>query len=302
MRPFPMPPRILPALLFLGAVAALAGPHRPAPSPWAALARGRVEPPGGIIQVAARRPGVVRSIDVHEGDRVTAGEALAALDDDAARLDLTLAEARLTSARAAVGPLEARRQAARREVVRLKRLVGQQLADARDLDRTRDQVAELDAEIAQARAGAGVAQARVALARHEVAARVIRAPVAGRILRRLISPGEAVGAEGTPVLFWLAPDGPLTVVAQLDENTAPLIRTGQQAEVVTDAAKPAVYRATVKRVGVLYGPRRPATDDPTQPVDVRVVNCLLVLDESKPPLLIGQRVIVRFLRPKGAAR
>jgi hypothetical protein len=38
---------------------------------------------------------------------------------------------------------------------------------------------------------------------------------------------------------------------------------------------------------------RQAGDDPTDRVDVRVVECVLQLEES--PLLIGQRVIVRLL-------
>ena len=294
LRPFPV--SSLSLCFVLSGFMPQARAAEPGARPWVALARGRVEPQGGIFQVAATGSGIVKAIDAHEGDRVAAGQPLATLRDDAAQLELALAQARVTEARAASEPLTIRLAAARREVDRLTRLVGGQLANGQDLDQARDLVAELGAEIARTEAAVTVANAQVDLARHAVAACVVRAPVAGQVLRRLVSPGEAVGTDGSPAMFWLAPDGPRTVVAELDENTAPLIRTGEHAEIVTDAAKPTTFRATVRRVGLLYGPRRPVTDDPAQQQDVRVVDCLLVLDEPNPPLLIGQRVVVRFLQ------
>lgn len=272
------------------------GPAQPDGRPWVALARGRVEPQGGIIQVAAPGPGIVKAIDVHEGDRIAAGQALATLRDETAQLNLTLAGARVAEVRAAAKPLAIRLAAARREADRLTRLVAGQLANQQDLDQARDLVAELGAEIARTEAAVAVARDQAALARSAVAACVVRAPVAGQVIRRLVSPGEAVGTDASPVMFWLAPDGPRTVVAELDEDSAPLIRPGERAEVVTDATKPQTFPATVRRVGLLYGPRRPVTDDPAQQQDVRVVDCLLTLDTAHPPLLIGQRVVVRFLR------
>ena len=52
-------------------------------TPYAATASGKVDVEGGIIQVAARAPGVVRQVFVQEGDEVAKGQALARLEDDA---------------------------------------------------------------------------------------------------------------------------------------------------------------------------------------------------------------------------
>lgn len=41
---------------------------------------------GGIIQVAARRAGVIQDVLVQEGDVVTRGQVLARLEDDQPRL------------------------------------------------------------------------------------------------------------------------------------------------------------------------------------------------------------------------
>ena len=65
-------------------------------SPYAAVANGKADVEGGIIQVAARRGGVVKEVYVQEGDRVVAGQILARQEDD---------EARLAYGRAAAGPV-----------------------------------------------------------------------------------------------------------------------------------------------------------------------------------------------------
>src|SRR6185312_5629319 len=107
------PSRILPALLPTAALAALAlgvaGCQRgaqqakaavtPPATPYAAIADGKADVEGGIIQVAARAPGVVSAVYVEEGDTVKKGEVLARQEDDAPRLAVQTAEAALAQAR-----------------------------------------------------------------------------------------------------------------------------------------------------------------------------------------------------------
>lgn len=273
-----------------------------APSPWIALARGRIEPAGGIIQVASARDGLVKSLLVSEGDHVTQGQPLVQLTDDDARLNLALAQREAAQAGAALTPFQLREAAARREVQRLAPLVADQLANAADLDRAREQEALAKSGLDEARAASDAARARLDIARHEVDARIVRAPVAGRILRCLVKPGEGVSTQLPSTLFWLAPHGPLTVVAQLDEPSARLIKAGDQAEIVPDSSNDRVATARVQSVGLVFGPRRPATDDPAERQDLRVVDCRLTIEGHPDGLLIGERVVVRFLRAGSSAR
>src|SRR5688572_7444323 len=67
-------------------------------SPYAAIANGKIDIEGGIIQVAARRGGVVREVLVQEGDRVVAGQILARQEDDEPRLALQSASADVSQA------------------------------------------------------------------------------------------------------------------------------------------------------------------------------------------------------------
>ena len=57
----------------------------PAKTPYAAIADGKADVEGGIIQVAARTAGIVREVYVQEGDTVTRGQVLARQERTARR-------------------------------------------------------------------------------------------------------------------------------------------------------------------------------------------------------------------------
>src|ERR1043165_915340 len=61
--------------------------------PWLAVAPGRVEPPSGIIKVAAPTIGIVSKVLVKVNDTVFAGEPLILLNDDEIQARYTAAEA-----------------------------------------------------------------------------------------------------------------------------------------------------------------------------------------------------------------
>src|ERR1700722_3131907 len=68
-----------------GKISAGAHTDKPAatgpPSPFATIANGKVDIEGGVIEVAARRFGVIKDVLVHEGDGVRKGQILARLED-----------------------------------------------------------------------------------------------------------------------------------------------------------------------------------------------------------------------------
>ena len=74
------------------------------PSPYAAIANGKADVEGGIIQVAARRAGVIRDVLVQEGDAVVKGQVLARLEDDEPRLASERASAEVRQAQADATP------------------------------------------------------------------------------------------------------------------------------------------------------------------------------------------------------
>src|SRR5205085_11125159 len=92
------------------------------PSPYAAIANGKADVEGGIIQVAARRAGVIRDVLVQEGDDVAKGQVLARLEDDEPRLASERAGAEVRQARAALALLDVQLSSSQRELRRMESL------------------------------------------------------------------------------------------------------------------------------------------------------------------------------------
>jgi HlyD family secretion protein len=289
------------ALPLLLALAACDGPGgEPAGSqasaettPFVASAKGRIDIEGGVIRLAAQREGVIEKVFVEEGDQVQAGQVLAVLADEQARRNAVLARAEARQAQLAVGPLQTRLAAAEREVRRLEPLAADDTVPRQELDTARDQVRLLVADIASARAGAAVAHERLQVALHEIEQRTVRAPLAGKIVRRQARPGDGVSVATVTPLFLFAPDAPRIVRAEVEERWLPMVAVGQKAEIALEADESRVFQGQVIRLGHVVG-NRTQGDDPNERQDNRVVECVLSMEAA--PLLIGQRVIVRFKR------
>lgn len=199
----------------------------PAPvSPWAAIAKGHVSIEGGIIAIAAPRPGIVREVAVEEGAEVEAGALLARIDDREARLALKVREQERDEARQALALLQLRLDIARREHVRLSNLTGNKAVSAQDRDLARDQVMLANAELLRQQAALATVEAQVAASRLELEQHVVRAPLAGRIIRRQARPGDGASTLNVTPLFLFAPHGPRIVRADLEERYVNAVRAG----------------------------------------------------------------------------
>ena len=259
-----------------------------------AASKGRIDIEGGLVKLAAKRDGVIRALLVEEGAQVRTGQVLAVLDDEQARLSAALSEAELAQARAKLAPLRVKLAAAEREVRRLLPLAQDDTVERRELDQTQDQVKLLRSEIAVAESAVATAERRLKVAEFEIEQRTVRSPANGRIVRRTARAGDCVSTLNVTPLFQFAPDTPRIVRAELEERYLNEITPGQAAEITLEADESRRYPATVLRLGLVVGQRTPS-DDPSEKQDNRVVECVLSLATAE--LLIGQRVIVRFLKP-----
>jgi HlyD family secretion protein len=264
-------------------------------TPFAAIANGKADVEGGIIQVAARRPGIVEEVLVQEGDVVVKGQALARLDDDDPRLALQRARAELNQSRAQIAATEVELAAARREFGRLSDLASTNVVAAQRLDQARDAIASAEARLAAQRAAVASAQARVNEAAYDLELTVVRAPMDGRIVRRYANPGAGASTLNVSNMFDLEPNAQRIVRAEIVESAIPVVFVGQDVEIVPEADATRVYTGKVLRRAAVFGARRLQSDDPTERSDERVVEVVVSADGA--PLLIGQRVLVKFLKP-----
>jgi RND family efflux transporter MFP subunit len=298
--------RLLPLLLLLALPLGIAGCQKsaqaqtnstaPAATPYAAVADGKADVEGGIIQVAARAPGVVRDVYVQEGDQVTKGEILARQEDDAARLAVGTAAANLAQARSATALTETQLTAAQREVDRLKPLIAARFVSSQSVDQAQDAVHNANATLEAEHAAVDVAQTQLDQARYALEQTIIRAPIDGRIVRRYANPGVGASTLQVTAMFDLEPVGQRIVRAEVSESAEPFVSVGEPVQLVAEADQTKSFPGKVLRIAPVFGERKLQSDDPSARTDDRVVEVVASADNA--PFLIGQRVLVKFVRGK----
>ncbi len=264
-------------------------------SPYAAIANGKVDVEGGLIQVAARRGGIVKEVLVQEGDTVVAGQILARQEDDEARLAVQSAAAQVAQAESQLAQIRVDISTSEREYERLAQLVATNFVAAQRMDQARDAIATARARLGSQQAGVQTARAQLAQSRYNQELTVIRAPTAGRIVRRYANPGAGASTLNVSTMFDLEPDAPRIARAEIVESDIPNIAAGQAVEITPEGDPSKVYVGSVIRRAAVFGARKLSSDDPSQRSDERVVE--VVVSAGDAPLLIGQRVLVKFMKP-----
>jgi HlyD family secretion protein len=278
--------------------AKVAAAHAPK-SPYVAIANGKADVEGGVIQVAARTSGIVREVLAQEGDDVTKGQVLARLEDDEPRLQAASAEADMRMAQAQIPLLEVQLSTARRELARMQGLVATNFVAGQKIDQLQDSVRQAQASIEAQKAAIGASQAKLNQARYNQELTIIRAPADGRIVRRYANPGAGASTLNVSNMFDLEPKANRIVRAEISESSLPFVLIGQNVQLSPEADPTKVITGKVLRRAAVFGARKLQSDDPTERTDERVVEVVVGTDNA--PFLIGQRVLVKFLRTQQQA-
>jgi HlyD family secretion protein len=220
--------------------------------PVAVTAIGRLEPKDGLRHVAGpSRPSVViAKLLVEEGDRVTAGQAIAVLDS------LGEDQARVTRAKAQL-------ENAQRDLNRIEPMARQGVASVANRD---------DAQLK-----VDVAKADLAAAQSALDLDTVHAPTGGQVIAIHARAGERVGPDG---IAELASNDAMYAVAEVYETDIGRVKVGQRARVSSPAVDPALT-GTVERIGMKIGKKDVLDTDPVARVDARVVEVRIRLDDSK---------------------
>lgn len=195
----PVPVIILVVVLLLGGGGWLWWQGQPTASAGALVATGAVE--AKEYQVAPALAGRIRSVGVAEGDRVTKGQKLIALDAKAFELQLTQAREGVKAAKAAV-------------------------TNARD-DGSKADVTAAKARLAQA-------QAAVSLAKVQLGYATITAPHAGTVVTVTANAGQNASPGRT--LITLTDPADLSVRVFVPETRIGTVSIGQPVTVVSDSS------------------------------------------------------------------
>jgi RND family efflux transporter MFP subunit len=269
------------------------------PSPYAAIANGKADVEGGVVEVAARRAGVIREVLVQEGAVVRQGQVLARQEDDDAILAVNSARAAVAQAQSQLALTEVNIATARREYARLKSLVSANLAAQQQLDQAGDAIASAQAQLAAQQAAVQTAQAQLAQAKYSKDLTIVRAPMAGKIIRRYANPGSGASTLNVSTLFDLEPAIPHIIRAEIVESSIPDVFVGQEAEITPEADPKQMAVGRVLRIAPTFGARKLKSDSASEAADERVVEVVVSADNT--PFLIGQRVLVKFMKPRERA-
>ena len=268
---------------------------KPVETPYAAIANGKADVEGGLISVAARTSGVIEDVYVQEGQEVRKGQILAKLEDAQLRLAAMSAEAELQQARATGSGLIVVKDTAQRELARYEKLASSNYIAGQKLDQVKDTVRTADAGLNTQAAAVATATAKLAQARYNLELTYIRAPADGRIVRRYANPGAGASTLNVSNMFDLEPRAPRIVRAEIAEAALPNVDIGQEVELAPESDDTKVYIGRVLRRSAVFGARKLQSDDPSEKTDERVVE--VVVSADKAPFLIGQRVLVKFMKP-----
>jgi len=190
--------------------------------------------------------------------------------------------------------------AAQRELHRLEALAPSNFVAAQRLDQARDAVREAEAKIMAQQATVATAQAAANEARYDQELSIIRAPADGRIVRRYANPGAGASTLNVSNMFDLEPKANRIVRAEIPESALPFVLIGQNVQLSPEADPAKVIPGKVLRRAAVFGARKLQSDDPTEKTDERVVEVVVATDGA--PFLIGQRVLVKFMRTQQQAQ
>jgi HlyD family secretion protein len=291
-------------------------------------ALGRVEGRGETISVGAATDGVVQTVFVTAGQRVSKGMLLAAIDCDDISEEVDLAKAQADSARDARtrllrGDREEERAAAAQATAAAKAVMMQAqdhldrmnaLYQKQEISRDTFDQANRDFEVAQAdyekaqdeqkladadplpeevsRANAEVraADRAVSVAMDKVEKCNVRAPISGTILKVLTKAGESYSTLLPHPLFTISDESVRRVRAEVDERDIAKLKMGQASIVTADAFPGQKFEGQVVEISRAMGPKSVMNDDASQEIDRNVLDVVIQLKPTKEELPIGLRV------------
>lgn len=259
-----------------------------------AVARGKIEVEGGLLDLSPAVAGVVQQLSVKEGQSVQRGQLLLRLADDTGQADLAVAESEAQLAKARQKARAARLPQLKQTLSRWQAAAREGAADAQNVDEAAQALRDAQAEIDVAAAEAQVAQRKLEQLRAQHKRQELRAPEAGTVVRLATHAGSHA-VPGTPAVV-LLPQRPLQVRAEINESFAAAVREGMRATVTLDAdgaAQQQLPSARVLRISPVYGTARLQDDQQRGPV--RVIECVLVFEQAPAAAVrVGQNVRVQF--------
>lgn len=258
-----------------------------------AIARGKIDVPGGLLSLGAPSDGLVTAVAVKEGDTVRKGQALLQLSSDSAQLEIDLAKAQLQQALAEQKAREQRLPGLKALAARLAEAARAGASDHMRADEALQNQQQAESSVLMAKADVAIQKRKLAIAEHQLRLRSLPSPVDASVVQVTVQVGQMVKADQDAPLLMLLPSRPLIVRAELNESFVSRIKPGMRADVTLESdPRAAALPARLVRISQVYGASK--LNDGSEPrINLRVVECFLEFEQVQ-TLRIGQNVRVTF--------
>jgi RND family efflux transporter MFP subunit len=268
----------------------------PMPAPQATKGDERILDASGyvtarrIATVSSQVAGLITEVNVEEGMLVEEGQVLARLDDELARVELRLAEARLDSQRAVVESVQANLAEAERVHERATRLRPQNLVSEAQLSEATARLDSLKADLKRSKSDIKALGFEVERQQERLEDHVITAPYAGVVTVKNAQPGEIISPSSAGGGFTRT--GICTIVdmdsleIEVDVNESFIGRVFADQRVVANLDAYAGWDIPAKVIAII-----PTADRAKATVKVRIG-----IEVSDPRILPDMGVKVAFLK------
>jgi RND family efflux transporter MFP subunit len=249
---------------------------KPAATPRV-VAEGRVVTyPGAEVTIGTDVGGTIATLSVTEKQTVRRGQTIAVIAADDTRAALSVARARVGEADADIRLYQA-------ETERAKSLWQVDIGSRQAWEKS-----ERDVDAARARRASAAAEVQRLEAL--VDKTVITAPIDGVVITRHVHAGETIAA-GDPIIS-VANLERTRVEAEIDEFDVARVRLGATVEIAAEGFE-RPWRGTIEEIPDAVVNRRLKPQDPSKPIDTRVLLVKVAFAEPT-PLKLGQRVEVKI--------
>jgi RND family efflux transporter MFP subunit len=177
-------------------------------------------PPNQDVRVSSFVPGRIAEMKVAEGDRVTAGQLLAKIDDHIYRDQLSQAAAAESQAKANL-------ENAKLNLARDEGLFSRGIAARKELEDARTQAAVAQAALQQA-------EAALSLSRLQLSRTGIVSPLTGMVVKRFVNVGEQVDGTAAQPVAEVASYREVELLASIPVTYLAKVRVGQALTISSD--------------------------------------------------------------------
>ena len=275
---------------------------QPADSPYPAYAgAGIIEAKNQNISIGTPLAGIVQTVAVKVGDKVTAGQVLFQLDDREILAELAVKKAAIVKAKAVVAENEAALAETQTLLNLVEAVTDKRAISTEELDRRRNAHLINKTHLNSAKAQVLQAEADFSATKTTLERLTVRAPMAGEILQVNLRAGEFAQTGTNQPLILLGDLEQLHVRVDIDENDAWRFRPESKAVAYLRGNRDFKTELTFAYVEPFVVPKKSLTGDSTERVDTRVLQALYSFDRASIPAYVGQQMDIFIEVPKNNA-